>query len=198
HVRGAGAIAGQLAAGGPGGGRSAPKLRLLAAIAAAGLLLITGYGLRIVGTAALVAVPTALFLAVYLGAMAAAARVLCGPARLAALPGALAVTVMLGFCGWALAVPAAIALAVGWRPRAAVHPRGGEAGGHRASTMVRTPGCAGGCHDDEGSLSARGGEGSAPGPADRRPDRDHRGARRHGPRDDRDVEGLRRSQGTAR
>ena len=139
YISGAAAIAGQLADGGPGSRRSAPKLRLLAAIAAAGLLLITGYGLRIVGTAALVAVPTALFLAVYLGAMAAAARVLCGPARLAALPGALAVTVMLGFCGWALAVPAAIALAVGWRPRAAVHPRGGEAGGHRTFTMVRIP-----------------------------------------------------------
>src|SRR5215831_12451886 len=139
YISGAAAIAGQLADGGPGSRRSAPKLRLLAAIAAAGLLLITGYGLRIVGTAALVAVPTALFLAVYLGAMAAAARLLHGPARLAALPGALAVTVMLGFCGWALAVPAAIALAVGWRPRAAVHPRGGEAGVHRTSTMVRIP-----------------------------------------------------------
>ena len=93
-------------------------LRLLAAITAAGLLLIIGYGLRIVSTAALVAVPTALFLTVYLGAMAAAARVLRGPARLAALPAALAVTVMLGFCGWALAVPAAVALAVSRRARA--------------------------------------------------------------------------------
>jgi hypothetical protein len=63
-------------------------------------------------------VPTALFLTVYLGAMATAARLLRGPARLAALPGALAVTVMLGFCGWALAVPAAVALAAAWRPRA--------------------------------------------------------------------------------
>ena len=89
--------------------------QLLTAIAAAGLLLIILYGLRIVGAAALVAVPTALFLTVYLGAMAAAGRVLRGPARLAAVPGALAVTVMLGFCGWALALPAAIALASGWR-----------------------------------------------------------------------------------
>jgi hypothetical protein len=92
-------------------------LRLLTAITATGLLLIIGYGLRIVSTTALVAVPTALFLAVYLGAMTAAARVLCGPARLAAPPAALAVTAMLGFCGWALAVPAAVALAVGWRAR---------------------------------------------------------------------------------
>jgi hypothetical protein len=43
--------------------------------------------------------------------------VLHGPPRLAALPAALAVTVMLGFCGWALALPAVIALAVAWRPR---------------------------------------------------------------------------------
>jgi amino acid efflux transporter len=66
-----------------------------------------------------VAMPTALFLTVYLGAMAAAARLLHGPARLAALPGALAVTVMLGFCGWALAIPVVVALAACWRPRAA-------------------------------------------------------------------------------
>ncbi len=82
-------------------------VRLLAAIGVAGLLLITLYGLRIVGTAALVAVPTVLFLTVYLGAMAAAVRVLRGRVRLAALPAGLAVTVMLGFCGWALALPAA-------------------------------------------------------------------------------------------
>jgi amino acid efflux transporter len=95
-------------------------LRLLAAIGAAGLILITGYGLHLVSTAALVAVPTVLFLTVYLGAMAAAVRVLHGWARLAALPAALAVTVMLGFCGWALVIPAAVALAVSWRTRARV------------------------------------------------------------------------------
>ncbi len=98
----------------PAAGRSAPMVRLLAAIGVAGLLLITLYGLRIVGTAALVAVPTVLFLTVYLGAMAAAVRVLRGRVRLAALPAGLAVTVMLGFCGWALALPAAIALALFW------------------------------------------------------------------------------------
>jgi hypothetical protein len=57
-------------------------------------------------------VPTALFLAVYLGCMAAAARVLRGPAGRAALPAAVAVLVMLCYCGWALAVPAAVAAAV--------------------------------------------------------------------------------------
>jgi amino acid efflux transporter len=118
YINGAAAMAGQLAHAAAGGRASGPVLRLLAAITATGLLLIILYGLRIVSTTALVAVPTALFLAVYLAAMAAAARVLRGPVRLAALPAALAVTVMLGFCGWALAVPAAVALAVGWRARA--------------------------------------------------------------------------------
>jgi amino acid efflux transporter len=113
YINGAAALAGQLA--GPGRRRATPMSRLLAAIGATGLLLITLYGLRIVGTAALVTVPTVLFLTVYLSAMAAAARVLRGPARLAALPAGLAVTVMLGFCGWALAIPAAIALAAARR-----------------------------------------------------------------------------------
>ena len=117
YINGAAAMAGQLAPAAPGSRRSAPMHRLLAAIAAAGLLLILGYGLRIVSTTDLVAVPTVLFLTVYLGAMVAAARVLRGPARLASLPAALAVTVMLVFCGWALAIPAAVALAVGWRSR---------------------------------------------------------------------------------
>jgi len=112
-------------------------LRLLAAITATGLLLIILYGLRIVGTAALVAVPTALFLAVYLGAMTAAARVLCGPVRLAALPAALAVTAMLGFCGWALAVPAAVALAVSWRARAGSRRQPRNA---RPASVVPCPG----------------------------------------------------------
>jgi amino acid efflux transporter len=117
YLSGATAMAGQLAGTASGSHRAAPRLRLLAAITATGLLLIIVYGLRLVGTAALVTVPTALFLTVYLGAMAAAARVLPGRARLAARPAALAVTVMLGFCGWALAIPAAVALAVSWRSR---------------------------------------------------------------------------------
>jgi amino acid efflux transporter len=121
YINGAASMAGQLAPAAPGRRGHGPVFRLLAAITATGLLLIILYGLRIVSTAALVAVPTALFLAVYLSAMAAAARVLHGPVRLAALPAALAVTAMLGFCGWALAVPAAVTLAVSWRARARTH-----------------------------------------------------------------------------
>ena len=131
YINGAAAMAGQLVPAAPGR-RSAPMHRLLAAIAAAGLLLILGYGLGIVGTGALVAVPTVLFLTVYLGAMIAAARVLRGRARLASLPAALAVIVMLGFCGWALAIPAAIALAVGWRARPRDRSAFSPASAHRA------------------------------------------------------------------
>jgi len=130
YINGAAAMAGQLVRARPGPRRSAPLLRLVAAIAVAGLLLITLYGLRIVSTAALVTLPTVLFLTVYLGAMAAAARVLRGPARLAALPALLAVAVMLGFCGWALALPASIALAAG---------RPGRARARRHRTSVTVP-----------------------------------------------------------
>jgi amino acid efflux transporter len=124
YINGAAAMAGQLERVPAGDGASRPLLRLLGIITAVGLLLITLYGLRVVSTAALVAVPTALFLAVYLGAMVAAARVLPGPARLAARPAALAVVVMLAFCGWAVAVPAAIALAAVWRPAVRALRRG--------------------------------------------------------------------------
>jgi amino acid efflux transporter len=117
YVNGAAAMAGHLARDTQRSRAARPMRWLLAAIGAAGLLLISLYGLRLVSTAALVAVPTTLFLAVYLGAMVSAARVLRGPVRLAALPAALAVVVVLGFCGWALTFPAAVALTAAWRHR---------------------------------------------------------------------------------
>jgi amino acid efflux transporter len=118
YITGAATMARQLANPPAAAGRNPrPPIRLLAAIAAAGLLLITLYGLHLVSTVSLVAVPTALFLSVYLASMAAAARVLRGPARAAALPAALAVVAMLAYCGWALAIPAIVALAVTWRSR---------------------------------------------------------------------------------
>ncbi|HEY2314197.1 MAG TPA: APC family permease [Streptosporangiaceae bacterium] len=92
--------------------RRGPQLGFLAAIASAGLLLITLYGAGLVTTTWLVAVPTTLFLAVYLAAMVAAVIVLRGSARTAAIPAALAVTGMLAYCGWLLAIPAVVALAV--------------------------------------------------------------------------------------
>jgi amino acid efflux transporter len=115
YINGAAAMAGQLARTVPGGPAPRPVLRLLLAITVAGLLLISMYGLKIVSTTALVAVPTASFLLVYLAAMIAGARVLPGPVRLACIPAAVAVMIVLGFCGWALAVPGAVALAAGRR-----------------------------------------------------------------------------------
>ena len=124
YINGAGALVGSLsrsrqtgaaeagAAAAAEAGPSRPAPRLLVAIAISGLLLITLYGLGLADAASLVAVPTALFLAVYLGCMAAAARVLRGPARWAALPAGIFVLVMLGYCGWALVIPAAVAAAV--------------------------------------------------------------------------------------
>ena len=100
--------------GAAGDGRPAP--RFLAAIAVSGLLLITLYGFGVVSPASLVAIPTTLFLAVYLGSMVSAVRVLRGPARWAAAPASAAVVVMLACCGWALALPALVAVAVAGRP----------------------------------------------------------------------------------
>src|SRR5215831_17511093 len=99
YITGAATMARQLTGPAAAAGRNPrPPVRLLAAIAAAGLLLITLYGLRLVSTVSLVVVPTALFLSVYLASMAAAARALRGPARLAAIPAALTVAVMLVYC----------------------------------------------------------------------------------------------------
>jgi amino acid efflux transporter len=161
YINGAAVLAGQLA----GGSRSAPMVRLLAAIGAAGLLLIGLYGLGMVGTAALVAVPTVLFLTVYLGAMTAAVRVLRGRVRLAALPAGLAVAVMLGFCGWALALPAGIALAVCWplavRRRSARSGAlevdgvpGGRVGGHGLEVVAQGVGAEGDQADRRGAVHA--------------------------------------------
>jgi len=94
-----------------------PAPQFLAAVAASGLLLITLYGFGVVSPAALVAIPTTLFLAVYLGSMVSAVRVLRGPARWAAVPASAAVAVMLACCGWALALPALVAVACFGQPR---------------------------------------------------------------------------------
>ncbi|HLH82235.1 MAG TPA: amino acid permease [Trebonia sp.] len=119
YINGAAIMARQLSGTGPadrtGGEPRRPAPRFLAAIAGSGLLLITLYGVGVVSPASLVAIPTALFLAVYLASMAAAVRVLRGPARRAAVPAAAAVAAVLACCGWALAVPALVAAAVAGR-----------------------------------------------------------------------------------
>jgi amino acid efflux transporter len=117
YVNGAIVMARQLTTSGPGRARPPHTGRspaFLLAVAAAGLVLITLDGLRLVSTASLVILPTTLFLVVYLGSMAAATRVLCGTARAAARVASLAVLAMLPYCGWALLAPAAVGLIVTW------------------------------------------------------------------------------------
>ena len=82
-----------------------------------GFLLAIGFGLLLglagsglVGTAQFVAVPTALFLVVYLGCMAAAVRVLSGFVRIAAGVACVAVVQLLLFSGWAALLAAAVAV----------------------------------------------------------------------------------------
>src|SRR4029077_8666057 len=87
---------------GPNGPGRPPRLSahaLLGIIALAGLLLIGLSALRLADIVALVSVPTAMFLCVYLSCTAAATRILAGPARAAAAVAVLAVLAVLGFCG---------------------------------------------------------------------------------------------------
>jgi amino acid efflux transporter len=107
YLTGATAMARDLGAAGRG--------RLFVLIGITGLLELGAYGLHLTTTAQLVAVPTALFVAVYLGCMASALRILTGPARLAAAPALAAVIAVLVFCGPALIVPAAITAGAGLR-----------------------------------------------------------------------------------
>jgi amino acid efflux transporter len=111
-------------AGAPGAGTARPAPRFLAAVAVSGFAVIALYGLGLASPAALVALPTTLFLAVYLGCMTSAVRALRGPARLAAAPAAAIVAVVLGYCGWALLAPALVALAVVAWPARSRRPAG--------------------------------------------------------------------------
>jgi amino acid efflux transporter len=97
--------------------RPGARRGLLAAIAATGFPLIGLYGAGLISVTPLVAIPTTLFLGVYLGCMVAATRLLRGPARAAAVPATVAVAALLLFCGWTLAAPALVALmtAIPWR-----------------------------------------------------------------------------------
>jgi amino acid efflux transporter len=123
YITGATAMAGMLpplGAGRPGAHsveRPCARRGLLATIAVIGFPLITLYGAGLISVTPLVAIPTTLFLGVYLGCMVAAVRLLRGLGRAAAVPAAVAVAALLLFCGWALAAPALVALAtaIPWR-----------------------------------------------------------------------------------
>ena len=123
------AVPGQIGPNGPG---HAPRLSahaLLGVIALVGLVLLGLSALRLADIVALVSVPTAMFLCVYLSCTVAATRILTGPARVAAAVAVLAVLAVLAFCGWqallAVAVVAAVAVypALRGRPERGITPR---------------------------------------------------------------------------
>jgi amino acid efflux transporter len=101
---------------GPGRGASFQVL-----VAFAGVVLLAAGTAGLVTTARLVALPTTMFLAVYLGCTASAARILTGPGRVAAVVSCGAVLVVLCFSGWALAGAGVVAGAAVIRRRG---PRG--------------------------------------------------------------------------
>jgi amino acid efflux transporter len=106
----------------PNGPARPPRLSARAfpgVIAVTGLTLIGLSALGWADTAALVSVPTTMFLCVYLSCMASAARILPGRARAAAAVAGLAVLAVLAFCGWtALLAAAVVAAAAAARSRA--------------------------------------------------------------------------------
>jgi amino acid efflux transporter len=139
-----------------------PAPRFLAAIAVSGLAVISLYGAGWASPAALVALPTSLFLLVYLGCMVSAARVLRGPARWAAAPAAVIVAVVLCYCGWALFAPLSVILAVSCsafcsarlrqaRARTTRSTAGRAAGGIAGRAAGGTAGCAAGRTESQGT-----------------------------------------------
>jgi amino acid efflux transporter len=104
-------------------GRPAARRGLLVTIAVIGFPLFALYGAGLISVTPLVAIPTTLFLGVYLGCMVAAIRLLRGLGRAAAGPAAVAVAALLLFCGWTLAGLALVALAtaIPWRRGRVAH-----------------------------------------------------------------------------
>ncbi|MGW4377362.1 APC family permease [Streptomyces albidoflavus] len=115
YLTGATSMAAALAGGDAGTRRGTAGI--VAAVAATSALLLGAAGAGLVTTAQLVAVPTALFLLVYLGCMAAAVRLLAGPVRLAAGAACAVVALLLAGSGWAALVAAGVAVVAGTRGR---------------------------------------------------------------------------------
>jgi amino acid efflux transporter len=150
---------------GPNGPGQPPRLSaraFLACIALAGLVLIALSALRLADTAALVTVPTAMFLCVYLSCTASATRILAGPARAAAAIAVLAVLAVLAFCGWpALLAVALVALvaAVAARPGRGEYPpaevgwQAAAAGSAASVASSYRNDATQGTHDDRGTAA---------------------------------------------
>jgi amino acid efflux transporter len=100
---------------GPNGLCSPPRLTprvFLGVVAVTGLILIGLAALRLADIAALVSVPTTMFVCVYLSCMASAARILPGKIRAVAAAGTLAVVAVLAFSGWPALLAAAVVAAI--------------------------------------------------------------------------------------
>jgi amino acid efflux transporter len=108
YLSGAGALVADLRTTRDDGAR--PSNRLQIGIALAGGALLAGQAAGVVSTAQLVALPTTLFVTVYLLCTAAAARILVGRARIAAVAACVAVLGVLAFSGWALIGAALVVL----------------------------------------------------------------------------------------
>ncbi|GLW54854.1 APC family permease [Kitasatospora phosalacinea] len=123
YLTGAAALLDALLPSGTAAGRRG-SLAVVAATALTGVPLFALVGTGVLTTAQLVAVPTALFLAVYLACTAAAVRVLDGAARLAAAASCPAVLALLLGTGWPVLAAAAVALAAALTPapRTGDHP----------------------------------------------------------------------------
>lgn len=111
---------------------AAPPWRLQFGVAAACVLLLGAVALGAVTTAELVALPTTLFLTVYLGCTASATRILRGRVRFAAAAACAAVLSVLTFGGWAVILALAIVLT-------AYLPRWGRLARHRSNRVGARP-----------------------------------------------------------
>jgi amino acid efflux transporter len=111
YVAAAVKLAGALAQEGSAPAALARPSRALAAIAAAGALLLVPLGADLIEVDGLVRATSASFVAVYVIATAAGVRLLTGAARNAAAVAFAAVVVVLAFSGPYLLVPAAVAAA---------------------------------------------------------------------------------------
>ena len=88
--------------------------RLQGGIVVIGVLMLTGSGTGVISTAQMVALPTTLFLTVYLGCTAAAVRLLTGRIRVAAAVSCLVVAGVMLFAGWALVAAFLVAVLGAW------------------------------------------------------------------------------------
>ncbi|MFJ5231302.1 amino acid permease [Kitasatospora sp. NPDC088391] len=109
YLTGAAALLDALLPSGSASGRRG-SFAIVGATALTGVPLVALVGTGVLTTSQLVSVPTALFLAVYLGCVTSAVRVLDGAARLAAIVCSPAVLALLLGTGWPVLAAAAVAL----------------------------------------------------------------------------------------